>query len=152
MTHKSPTSYSFFQSWLRRDHGSTSVEFAMVGLGFILLMVGVIEFGRYAWTSNVIDYAVDSAARYAILHQDADVSEVEEHAKATLNDFFVPAEALTINVFNTTSGGVDFVEINGNYRFVSMTNSLLPDSLSLINMEVNGRRPIYADPAAGGEG
>ncbi len=115
----------------------------MVGMGFILLMMGILEFGRFAWTSNVIDYAVDEAARYAILHQDATTSDVETYAKDRLNDYFVPEAALSLDVQNTSVSGVDFIEISGNYHFTSMISGLLPESLSEIDLSVSSRRPVY---------
>lgn len=144
-------SFKKIKSWLRHDKGSVSVEFAMVGVGFVFLMVGVLELGRFAWTSNVIDYAVDEAARYAVLHQGADNSEIEDHAKKMLDAFFVPSSALDLNISNTSSSGVSFIEISGTYSFTSMTTTILPDSFSSITLDVNSRRPIYIyDEDAGG--
>ena len=131
------------KQWLKQEAGTTAVEFAMVGSGFILLIVGILEFGRLAWTTNVVDYAVDEAARYAMLHQDALPYEVEDFARAALDSFFVPPEALNIEVQNTESSGVNFIEINGSYQFISMTSTVLPTSLSEITLAINSRRPIY---------
>ncbi|MDY0029588.1 MAG: TadE/TadG family type IV pilus assembly protein [Pseudobdellovibrionaceae bacterium] len=135
---------SFIRHWFRNEDGSTAVEFSMVGMGFILLMMGILEFGRFAWTSNVIDYAVDEAARYAILHQDATTSEVETYAKDRLNDYFVPKDALNLDIQNTSASGVDFIEISGHYHFTSMISGFLPESLAEIDLRVSSRRPVYA--------
>lgn len=123
----------------------------MVGVGFILLMTGVLEIGRLAWTYNVVDYAVDEAARYAVLHQDALDSEVEQYAQDLLNGFFVPVASLNITVNTTTSSGVDFIEITGTYNFQSLTNGLLPDSISSVTFDLVTRRPVYAYPESESE-
>lgn len=139
--------------WIRKNDGSVSVEFAMVGLGFVFLMVGILEMGRLAWTYNVVDYAVDEAARYAVLHQDASDSEVEQYAQDMLKGFFVPTASLNISVGNTNSSGVDFIEITGTYDFKSMTHTLLPDSLSSVTFDLVTRRPVYSYPESdSGEG
>lgn len=134
---------SFLGSWARKESGSTTVEFAMVGMGFIFLMVGVLEFGRLAWTANVVDYAVDEAARYASLHQGASDADIEEHARNMLSSLFVPASALSVTVSNETASGVDFIAITGSYNFTSMTSTILPASLSTVDLEVRSRRPVY---------
>ena len=120
-----------------------SVEFAMIALGFILLLVGIVEFGRLAWTNNVVGYAVDEAARYAILHQDATESEVQSYAQNMLSSYHVSPSELDITVATVQTSGVDFIEISGSYRFESITASLLPSSFSEVNLEVSSRRPIY---------
>jgi Flp pilus assembly protein TadG len=45
--------------------GATTVEFALVGLLFFALILGVIEIGRVLWTYNALHYAVQQAARCA---------------------------------------------------------------------------------------
>jgi Flp pilus assembly protein TadG len=45
--------------------GATTVEFALVGLLFFALILGVIETGRVLWTYNALHYAVQQAARCA---------------------------------------------------------------------------------------
>jgi len=116
----------------------------MVGVGFILLLFGILELGRFAWTTNVVDYAVDEAARYAILHEDATDFEIEDYAKDRLKDYFVPETALNLNIENTSVSGVDFIEISGSYHFTSMTSGLLPAGLSAIDLNVTSRRPVYS--------
>ncbi len=132
-----------FKQWVHQENGAVAVEFSIVGIGFIFLIIGVLEFGRLAWTSNVVDYAVDEASRYAMLHQDAFSYEIEDFAKESLDSLFVPSSALNITIQNTESSGVDFIEITGSYQFTSMTSTILPASLSEITLDINSRRPIY---------
>lgn len=137
------TRISLIKQWLKEESASTSVEFSMVGLGFIVMLVGVIEVGRLAWTSNVVDYAVDESARYAVLHQDATSNDVESYARNLLNSYYVPSTNLDITVSDTNSSGVDFIEIEGSYNFVSMTSGILPAAISEFSLNVTSRRPVY---------
>lgn len=131
------------KKWFKEEAASTTVEFSMVGLGFIIMMVAVIEIGRLAWTSNVVDYAVDESARYAVLHQDATSTDIETYAKNLLNDYYVPSANLDITVSNTNSSNIDFIEIEGSYNFESMTSGLLPAAISQLSLSVTSRRPVY---------
>jgi Flp pilus assembly protein TadG len=48
--------------------GAATVEFAIVGTLFLLLLFGIIEIGRGLWTMNALNYAVQQAARCASLN------------------------------------------------------------------------------------
>lgn len=52
-----------------RDRGQTLVEFAFVALLFLVLVFGIIEFGRALWTWNTIVQATRAGARYAVVEQ-----------------------------------------------------------------------------------
>jgi Flp pilus assembly protein TadG len=47
--------------------GTTAVEFALVGPALVFLLCGIIECGKMLWTQNALQYAVEQAARYAVL-------------------------------------------------------------------------------------
>jgi Flp pilus assembly protein TadG len=49
----------------RREHGLTSVEFALVATATVILMFGVIEFGRVFYTYSVLAEGMRRAARVA---------------------------------------------------------------------------------------
>ena len=48
--------------------GAATLEFAIVGTLFLLLLIGIIEVGRGLWTMNALNYAVEQAARCASLN------------------------------------------------------------------------------------
>jgi len=43
--------------------GATAVEFAILGPLLLVLLIGIIEFGRMLWVENALQYAVAQAAR-----------------------------------------------------------------------------------------
>jgi Flp pilus assembly protein TadG len=51
----------------RSSSGSSAVEFALAAPFLIVLMFAVIEFGRAWWAKNALQYAVERAARYAVV-------------------------------------------------------------------------------------
>jgi len=51
-----------------KPRGQAMVEFALVIPVFILLMVGLFDFGRVIWANDTLATAAREAARYAIVH------------------------------------------------------------------------------------
>jgi Flp pilus assembly protein TadG len=51
----------------RSTAGATAVEFALVVAILFVLMFAIIEFGRAWWTENSLQYAIERAARYAVV-------------------------------------------------------------------------------------
>jgi hypothetical protein len=51
-----------------REGGQALVEFAFVLPVFLLLLYGIIEFGRYVYTVQILNNAAREGARYAIVH------------------------------------------------------------------------------------
>jgi Flp pilus assembly protein TadG len=51
-----------------RSRGQAMVEFALVIPVFILLLVGIFDFGRVIWVNDTLSTAAREAARYAIVH------------------------------------------------------------------------------------
>jgi Flp pilus assembly protein TadG len=48
--------------------GAAAVEFAFVGLALIFLLFGIVECGQMLWTQNALQYAVEQAARCAVVN------------------------------------------------------------------------------------
>jgi Flp pilus assembly protein TadG len=47
--------------------GATALEFALIAFPLILLILGAIEGGRMLWMRNALQYAVERAARCAVV-------------------------------------------------------------------------------------
>ncbi len=48
--------------------GSVMVEFSLAFMSFMLLLMGLVEFGRVIWTFSTLSHAVAQGARYATVH------------------------------------------------------------------------------------
>jgi len=52
----------------RRTRGQALVEFSMVAPIFLLILFGIIDFGRYVYYVQILNNAAREGARYAIVH------------------------------------------------------------------------------------
>lgn len=59
--------FSRVRAFGRSDAGTTAVEFAIVAPILFLLLFAIMEFGRAWWTKNSLQYAIERAARYAVI-------------------------------------------------------------------------------------
>ena len=83
-------------SRLRRDQrGVAAVEFAMIAPIFFGLLIGIIDVGRYMWTLNTIQYAIDQGARAGVVQKLApeDVTDLVKGSLAGLD-----ASAIKVDV------------------------------------------------------
>ncbi|MDP3173182.1 MAG: pilus assembly protein [Phenylobacterium sp.] len=55
-------------AFLASERGSGSVEFALVGLIFVAMMVGIVDMGRLAFEINRAKAATRAGARYAVVN------------------------------------------------------------------------------------
>jgi Flp pilus assembly protein TadG len=56
--------------WLGRDEGgAAAIEFGMIAPIFFALLLGIIDIGRYMWTLNTMQYALDDAVRAGVVRQ-----------------------------------------------------------------------------------
>jgi Flp pilus assembly protein TadG len=62
------------------EQGATLLEFAIGATVFLMVMFGVVEFGRCLWTHNALSDAARRGARYAINHPSSDADEVKNVA------------------------------------------------------------------------
>ncbi|WP_448205115.1 TadE/TadG family type IV pilus assembly protein [Azospirillum sp. sgz302134] len=100
----------------RARDGSTAVEFAIAVPVFLALLFGTVEFGRYFWARNTIQYAAEEGARYAMVSgaTDAQITARVQDRASPLN-----TGGLTIGVQRETVGGVTYVVIDTRYNWAS---------------------------------
>ena len=102
--------------------GATAVEFAIVCFPLLLLVLGVIEFGRAFYVRNDLSYAADVAARQVLIGtvaRDAPNSEVQTKLETALRDNFDSGDPglLQIAVTKQTVDGIDFRVLSISYPF-----------------------------------
>lgn len=64
--------------------GVSAVEFALIAPVFLAMTMGVIEFGRAAYTQGVISFAAEEATRYAVVNYSITEDEIRDLAEACL--------------------------------------------------------------------
>lgn len=69
-----------------RQHGATIVEFALVAIVFMMLLLGIVDFGRWLYTMNAATEATRLGARIAV------VCDLDDTAiKARMQEFIPQA-------------------------------------------------------------
>lgn len=105
---------------LRNVRGSSAVEFAFVLPAFMLLSLGVVEFGRLMWTRQTMQFAVEEAARSALAN--AALSNTAIAALVTSNMVDTQGVKPTVVATSTTTQ----ISINASYSFAFLVPQLLP--------------------------
>jgi Flp pilus assembly protein TadG len=59
------------------ERGSTLVEYSIAATVFVMVVFGVLEFGRALWAHNALSDAARRGARYAVLHNTGDTTGVK---------------------------------------------------------------------------
>ena len=106
---------SLLRRFARASDGAAAVEFAIIVPVFMMFCMGIIEGGRMLWIRNSIQTATEEAGRYAMAHTTATDTQLITHAA----DYFdsVGIDNPTFTVVRDTTGGMNFVTINGVYTF-----------------------------------
>lgn len=105
----------------KSEKGQSLVEFALVLPVFLLILFGIIEFGRIWMTVNVITGAAREGARVAAVTA-PDASRVRSTVQSVLTATNVGGA--TISVSGPSSGNQVSVTVSVNYT--TITGSLIP--------------------------
>lgn len=83
--------------WRARE-GATAVEAAFVLPLLLLLLLGLVEFGRIAWTEAALDFAVQEAARCAVVRPGVcgTPAQTADYAAGRISALAVPASAFAV--------------------------------------------------------
>jgi Flp pilus assembly protein TadG len=86
---------------LGRDRrGVAAVEFGIIAPVFIAMLVGIIDLGRYMWTLNTMQYAVDQSVRAGVV-QKLTTDQVTSLVKGSLPG--LDPNAVTVDVVSGAS-------------------------------------------------
>ena len=77
-----------------RQHGSTTIEFALVLLTFLTFLLGIVDFSRLLYTWNAATEATRVGARYAVV--------CNAGAAATNDEVLARMRAILPNISDTT--------------------------------------------------
>jgi Flp pilus assembly protein TadG len=107
--------------------GTSAVEFALVVPVFLVMLLGIIEFGRVVWTQSALQHAVEAAARCAVVtpSQCGTTSQVQNYAAGEVFGLSVPASAFSLA---SPSCGTQ-VSVSVSFSFVA--SALFPYNITL---------------------
>lgn len=107
--------------------GVTAVEFSLILPALLLLLFGIVEFGRLLWTQSALHFAVEEAARCAT------VDAANCGSASAVQSFAVARAAglgLQNSVFSLTSPACGN-QVSASYPFPFVLATLFPYSITL---------------------
>lgn len=140
-----------------RRRGATLVEAAMVLPIVLLFLLGILEYGRYVMTLQVLTNAAREGAHYALSHTEPVTIQGATYGNSTsdvvnvVNEFSAgqalsgqsidvyASDSLGNNVGNWNDAGVGqsiCVKISGTYNFMIPSLLSLPSSKSVVALSV----------------
>ncbi|CAN7634144.1 TadE/TadG family type IV pilus assembly protein [Pararhizobium sp. LjRoot238] len=123
------------RAWCSQS-GAMAVEFALVCFPLLLLVLGIVEFGRALYVRNDLSYATDIAARTVLIGQiarDAPDSEVQAKLESAVRDSFDGGDPLLlqVSVSKETVDGIAFRVLSVRYPFTFFLPGLAESPVSL---------------------
>jgi Flp pilus assembly protein TadG len=113
---------------------TTSVEFAICALAMVLIVVGIAEFGRLVWISEVLQEAASEGARCMGLRAascaaagvyNAGDTTTYVMGVATSRGVTITAAAVTLNNTAVCGGATGFSQVSIRYEFTTAAPALL---------------------------
>ena len=100
------------QSNRKNEAGKTLLEFAVTGTVFLMVMFGVIEFGRLYWTHNALRDAARRGVRYAAIRRNDAAGQQAVKNMVVYGD---PAGGTTplVNGLTTSNVAIEYVNYDG---------------------------------------
>lgn len=95
---------SAFRDWRRQEDGATALEFSIVAAVFIIVSLGIIEFGRALQVRNEMAYAIDRGARQVVLDAAAEEDKIREAILASFNGY--SKEKLSIEFSDNSTNAI----------------------------------------------
>jgi hypothetical protein len=94
------------------ERGAAAIEFAMGAMIFLVLTIGILEFGRALYLRNSLGYAADVATRAALVNGKITESEIRTKIYEVFeqND-----DELTVTLSSETAGGQAFRVVSLSY-------------------------------------
>lgn len=91
----------------REESGVAAIEFAISSIAVLTCILGAIEFGRYFYLKNTLDYVVTEAGRYAITNPTAPDSAIQSQVTSKAPH----GVTATVTITSTQSGIVTYKTI-----------------------------------------
>jgi Flp pilus assembly protein TadG len=107
--------------------GTTVIEFAAAAPVFLLMLLGIFEFGRALWMQETLQYAVQQAARCASVNQTICDNNADTAAYAASQVIGFAVNASTFTASHPSCGN----QVTANLPFQFVVSALFPYSITL---------------------
>ena len=111
---------------VKNRSGSAAVEMAIVLPLVLLFIIGLTEFGRAIWIKATLDYAVEAAARCAVINTTVCGSAAQVQSYAVSRS---PGLTLNASTFTLTAGTCG-MQVSASLPFQFVAPSLFPLALT----------------------
>lgn len=109
--------------------GAAALEFALIGLPFTLLLLGLVEFGRGLHIRNALDSAADRAQRVIMIDPSASTLMLEASIRSTFRAG--QPENLALSHAVETTAGVTYRLVSLDYRMQLLLPAPLGRTVSI---------------------
>lgn len=130
----------YISRYRKNNAGTVAVEFGLIVFAFLSIVMATIEAGRFFLLWNGFQYAVEKAARVALVDDSLTESDISDLVATNFDVFLANTDNMTISVNFPTINGVDFVEISGTYPYEVLV-PFLPDSWTDFDIAAGSRIP-----------
>lgn len=140
--------------------GTAAIEFAFVSPVLILLIFGVVEWGRFFWLRTTIEQGIESAARYGVfqnkLYNEHTISDwvtptsaYAQNALYGINNLTVTVspslvcEAATVSASVTKN--INMVQVDATYTFTPIVRSItwgVPQTITMAARQAASQQPV----------
>jgi Flp pilus assembly protein TadG len=116
----------------RAEAGTTALEFALLMPAFLLLFLGIIEFGRLFWMQSSLQQAVEAAARCAIIAEcGTSTAAIQSYAASQMFGLTVSSDIFSVDTAATCGSGVNGEQVSASLPFTFLIPKLFPWSITL---------------------
>jgi Flp pilus assembly protein TadG len=107
--------------------GAAAVEMALLMPVFLVFLFGICEFGRALWTQSALQYAVESAARCAVVNTTTcgTTTQIQTYAAGEVYGMTIPSTSF--NVATPSCG----TKVSISYAFTLIVPQLIPWAMTL---------------------
>ncbi len=99
----------------RCREGAAAVEFALVAPSLVVVLLGLFEFGIFAWNRHSLEHATEETARVVMTKTAISDTQVAAEIKARAPS--IPADEITATVTQETIGTTTFVTMSVSYTY-----------------------------------
>ena len=113
--------------------GTTIIETALLFPTFLLMFLGIVEFGRAMWMETTLQDAVEAAARCAVVTPSTcdTTADTQTYAAAQVIGFTAPSSDFTVSLSTTCGSGVSGSQVSVSMPFNFVVPKLLPWAITL---------------------
>ena len=114
------------RSLCKERRGNAALEFAFLMPVFLVMFLGIMEFGRLLWTQTTLQHAVEAAARYAAInYPTCSSSQTLGYAAGEVFGQSVATSAFTLTCGTCGS------QVKGQVNFAFVVSALFPYTITL---------------------